>query len=81
MISSEIYKEFKKDLLKEEFPKYKKVTEKSLERIDKIVEFDSEIWKKKKEQNLSLRAEISGIKIPKELKDFERDLKFAHCLM
>jgi len=49
--------------------------------IEKIMEFNSSVWKTKKEKGLSLRAEISGINIPKELKNFEKDLKVAHGLV
>ena len=45
------------------------------------MEFNSEVWKQKKEKGISLRAEISGIEIPKELADFEKDLKECHGLV
>jgi len=78
-VTTEIAKEKGIDLLKEEWPNAKKVTA-DFKIIEKILQFNTEIWKKKREQNLSLRAEISGIKIPKELKDFEGDLKECHGL-
>lgn len=43
----------------------------------KIVEFNSAVWNKKKEKGLSLKDSIE-IKIPKELKRFEKDLKVMH---
>lgn len=48
--------------------------------IDKMVEFNSMVWKEKKEAGLSLRNEISK-DVPKELKSFEKDLKAAHNLI
>ncbi|MDO8517102.1 MAG: valine--tRNA ligase [Nanoarchaeota archaeon] len=67
------------DLLKEDFPQAK-YQNSDLTLINQIMAFNSQIWKLKKEQNLSLKSEISGIKIPKELKDFEKDLINTHNL-
>lgn len=78
-VTTEIAKEKEIDLLSESFPNVKKV-EADIKKIEKLIEFNSEVWKKKKEKNLSLRSEISGIQIPKELKVFEKDLKVAHGL-
>ncbi len=41
------------------------------------MEFDSEVWKIKKEEQLALNKEISGIEVPKELKEFEKELKIC----
>jgi len=68
------------NLLDSKFPS-SKVGNSDLNLIDKIIEFDSEVWKKKKDEGISLRNEIKGIKIPKELKDFEKDLKECHNLI
>ena len=66
------------DYLKLKFPTSKKENiDSSL--IDKIVEFNSKIWKEKKYNGISLREEIKG-EVPKELKQFEKDLKTAHNL-
>ncbi|MCX6821553.1 MAG: valine--tRNA ligase [Candidatus Aenigmarchaeota archaeon] len=43
----------------------------------KITEFNTEIWKTKKDKGLSLKTEIE-VKIPKELKQFEKDLINMH---
>lgn len=67
------------DLLKEEWPKSKKGTS-GLNLIDGLMEFNSIVWKEKKEKGISLREKISGIQIPKKLKQFEKDLKAAHNL-
>ncbi len=79
-ITSTIAKEKGIDLLKCEWPKTKK-GKSNLKLIEKIMEFNSNVWKEKKLKNISLRNEILGIKIPKELKNFEKDLKACHGLM
>jgi valyl-tRNA synthetase len=68
------------DLLNSEFPKPEK-TKSNLEDVEKIMNFNSEIWKQKKEKGISLRSEISGIVIPDDLKDYEKDLKECHGLI
>ena len=77
-ITSFIAKEKKIDLFKEEFPKVD-LGKSNLDLIEKIIEFNSQIWKKKKDKGISLR---DGIKenIPKKLKDHEKDLKWCHNL-
>lgn len=67
------------NLLKEKFPAIVK-TKYEFNLIEKIIEFNSNVWKDKKEKGISLRNEIEGIKIPKELKAFENDLISAHNL-
>jgi valyl-tRNA synthetase len=67
------------DLLVSEWPKSKK-GKSNLDLIEKILNFNSEVWKKKKDEGISLRDEIKGIKIPKELKEFEKDLMACHKL-
>ncbi len=62
-----------------ELPKAKRISS-NLSEIEKIMQFNSKIWKKKKESGLSLRSEITGIKIPKSLKPYEKDLKACHNL-
>ena len=52
-----------------------------LKLVNKIMEFNSNVWKKKKEKGISLINEISGIKIPRELKNFEKDLIAAHKII
>ncbi len=79
-VTTTIAEEKKIDLLKAEFPKAKK-TKSNLKLIDELVDFNSEVWKKKKDRGISLRNEISGIKIPKRLKNFEKDLIVAHGLV
>ena len=76
-ITSTIAKAEKIDLLTSKFPKAE-IGKSNLKLIDKIMEFNSEIWKIKKERGISLREKLEGINIPKELKDFEKDLKACH---
>jgi valyl-tRNA synthetase len=76
-VTSTIGKELGIDLLKENFPKLKK-GKSDLKLVEKIMEFNSEVWKQKKEKGISLRDEIIDIDIPKELKNFEKDLVSCH---
>jgi hypothetical protein len=46
-----------------------------------IEAFNSEVWKTKKEQGLSLNAEIEGINIPDSLKEFNGTLTRMHKLL
>ncbi|MFC1682304.1 valine--tRNA ligase [Nanoarchaeota archaeon] len=80
MITSEIYSELGKNLLKENFPKPQKVSKEKIKIINELVNFNSKVWKTKKEKSISLRDEITGIKIPKQLKQFEKDLIICHSL-
>ena len=65
------------DLLKIEWPKVSEVFS-DLSNIQKILDFNSVVWKKKKDEGISLRNSIEGIEIPSGLKDFEKDLKSCH---
>jgi valyl-tRNA synthetase len=79
-ITSFICEEKGIDLLKSEWPKAD-VIGKNLKLIDKIMEFNSWIWKHKKEKGLSLRSPVQKIQLPAELADFENDLKICHNLI
>jgi len=68
------------NLLEAEWPKVKK-GKSDLKLIQKIMEFNSEVWKIKKEKQLALNKEISGIVFPKELEEFEKELKICHKLV
>ena len=46
----------------------------------KIIEFNSSVWKQKKDKGLSLKAEID-IKVPEELKMFKKDLVKMHNII
>ena len=76
-ITTTIAKEKGIDLLSAEFPEVSEAKFKR-ELIEKIMNFNSDVWKKKKDSGKSLASEISGIKISEELKIFEKDLKACH---
>jgi valyl-tRNA synthetase len=76
-ITTTIAEEKGMDLLSAEWPKTEKVKG-ELTLISKVMEFNSEVWKKKKEAGVSLREELKGVEIPKDLKVFEKDLKACH---
>jgi valyl-tRNA synthetase len=78
-ISSLIMEEKAIDLKKIEFPKFKKGNS-ELSLIEQIIEFNSLVWKIKKDKGISLRDGIEGIKMPESLKAFEKDLKLTHGL-
>jgi len=46
---------------------------------ENITSFNMEVWKKKKDKGLNLKAEIE-VKIPNDLKEFEKDLTKMHNL-
>jgi len=68
------------DLLNSGWPKAKK-GKSNLKIINELMNFNSRVWKEKKEKGISLRSEISGLEIPPELKSFEKDLKATHNLI
>ncbi len=76
-ITSLIAEEKGINLSKEKFPIANKMKS-NLKLIDKLMDFNSRVWKEKKEKGLSLKSEIKNIKIPKELKAFEKDLTVTH---
>lgn len=79
-ITAIIAKEYNLDLNNLEFPSGNK-GKSDLKLINTLMEFNSLVWKTKKEKSISLKEQISGIKIPKELKDFESDLIACHNLI
>lgn len=79
-ITSTIGTDLGLNLLDDEWPKAK-VGKSDLSLISKIMEFNSLVWKQKKEKQLALNKEISGIEIPKELEEFEKELKVCHKLI
>ncbi len=63
----------------EEFPKTE--WNYGLEKLtQQLIEFNTQIWKTKKEKGMSLKAEIKT-EVPKELKMFEKDLKSMHNMV
>ncbi|MEK6760677.1 MAG: valine--tRNA ligase [Nanoarchaeota archaeon] len=49
--------------------------------IENLMDFNSEVWKLKKEKGLSLMSEISKQKIPNNLRRFEKDLIATHKII
>jgi len=78
-ITSFILEEKGIDLQSEEFPKPKNISS-ELSLIEDIMNFNSFVWKTKKEKGISLRDSIDGIQIPEKLKLYEKDLKNCHGL-
>ena len=67
----------KEDLDKAEFPKASK-GKSDIKLIKKIKDFNSKVWKTKKDAGIPLRDPIKNISIPKDLKPFETDLQACH---
>ena len=68
------------DLQNASFPKAEKVSS-DISIIPLIKEFNSMVWKAKKEKGIALNAKIEGMKIPEELVEFSKDLKACHNLV
>ena len=77
-LSSTIAHELKIDLHSALFPEIKTKNFDNIHLIAEILNFNSEIWKIKRSQNISLKEPIKNIEIPKTLKPFEKDLKSCH---
>lgn len=65
------------DLSKANFPKALKGAS-DLSLIGKLEEFNSIVWKAKKERGIALNGKISGMDIPAGLREFSRDLTACH---
>jgi valyl-tRNA synthetase len=76
-VSTTIASEKGIDLLTADWPGHK-IGSSNLELVAQLMEFNSDIWKKKKDSGISLRDAIEGIEIPEALKLFESDLKACH---
>tara|TARA_B100000003_G_scaffold176147_1_gene165234 strand:- start:168 stop:527 length:360 start_codon:yes stop_codon:yes gene_type:complete len=46
-----------------------------------MMQFNAEIWRAKKERNLSLKSPLEGVSIPAELDDYAVDLRKMHSLV
>jgi len=62
---------------KQEFPKIEYKNNTMLAVSQKLLDFNSKVWDEKKKKNMSLKDEIK-MKIPEELKMFEKDLVAMH---
>ncbi len=70
----EVHKEKMPESSKEKMSPLSEVT-------DQLLEFNSGMWKTKKDQGMSLKAELAGVEIPEALKPFEEDLVVMHNLV
>ena len=79
-ITDYIYRKlFGRSVHLEYYPKPRKSWNKELVELGKeLMEFNSYVWKVKKEKGLSLRESISEIEIPEKLKLFEKELIALH---
>jgi valyl-tRNA synthetase len=79
-ITFRIYNELEnKNIHTEEFPKTAEQKEVEFTK-EELMDLNSQIWKAKKDKNLSLKAEIREIKIPEKFKKIEKDLIEAHSI-
>jgi valyl-tRNA synthetase len=70
------------DIHKEEMPVVQEAWRNPLSDLTQaLVDFNSEVWKLKKEKGLSLREDIPGIEVPEGLAPFEEDLTRMHGLV
>jgi len=76
-LTTVIASEKKIDLLKAEWPEANP-GKSDLKLLEKLMDFNSWIWKNKKEKGLSLKSPVQEIQIPVELGFFEKDLKACH---
>jgi valyl-tRNA synthetase len=77
-ITSVLYSEFSdSDIHNEAFPQDLAQYETKVKTGD-IVELDSAIWKMKKDNNLSLKSDISQLTIPHKFEDFRSDIMACH---
>lgn len=67
----------KKDIHFEEFPKPENITKPKFS-TDALINLNSRIWKKKKDEKLSLNAKLKSLTIPEAFRPIEKDLMQAH---
>ncbi len=65
----------------DQFPTQGSVDKQLNQLTSEVEAFNSEVWKTKKEQSLSLNAEIEGVIIPDSLKEFKGTLTRMHKLL
>ena len=63
------------------FPELPEIQPELNAKTSEIEAFNSEVWKTKKENGLSLNAEIEGIEIPESLEAFRGTLTRMHKLL
>ena len=65
----------------DEFPELPQVQEELNAKTSLIEAFNSEVWKTKSEQGISLKSEIEGVEIPEALEAFRNTLTRMHNLL
>ena len=76
-MTEHIYKElYSSDVHGESFPAAKDVS--SYIKTDDVVELNSFIWKKKKDNKLSLKTEIAELTVPEKFECIEKDIAATH---
>jgi len=64
----------------EDFPKARGWDDAFRGLTSKLVDFNSQVWKEKKERGLSLKDPLPGLAVPEELRPFAEDLARMHHL-
>lgn len=80
LITDYLYRQLysKSSIHKESFPEKIRITEDYSRFTNALISFNSKVWNEKKRRGLSLKDEIDGIEIPKELELFSKDLRAMH---
>jgi valyl-tRNA synthetase len=79
-ITSTIADELKIDSFHYDWPEIK-IGKSDLKSVDKIMEFNSWVWKQKKDKKLSLKSSVEIANVPIEIKLYEKDLISCHKLV
>ncbi|HLD38981.1 MAG TPA: valine--tRNA ligase, partial [archaeon] len=80
-ITSKIYSDlYEKDIHLEEFPKLLHVKHFTDFSKEDLMELNSNIWKFKKDNGLSLKAELSDVVVPEKFHCIEKDLIATHSI-
>jgi valyl-tRNA synthetase len=78
-LSTTLYNQSSVDVRK--FPAIMPSNQELLELTNSLIEFNSEVWKTKKDSGISLNTEISGIIIPEELGILTTSLNRMHRII
>ncbi len=77
-ITDYVYRElYRESVHVQSFPETRETEKRYAELTERIKEFNSTVWKYKKEHNMRLRDPVS-MEIPEELKEFAEDLRRCH---
>ena len=64
-----------------EFPEVLPIVAENLNLTASLIEFNSNVWKVKKDSGISLNSEITGIQIPDELSELKISLIRMHSII